>query len=77
MHPEESTPCDRANCGRQTLAAVGNPPNRTASASQHQLSEGLADWFVEKHTTDEALFRHLLSKHGFTTSATRLSTKYR
>ena len=26
---------------------------------------GLADWFVIKHTRDEALSRDLLSKYGF------------
>ena len=27
--------------------------------------DGLADWFVIKHTHDNALKRELLSKHGF------------
>ena len=27
--------------------------------------DGLADWFVIKHTKDQALSRDLLSKHGF------------
>ena len=27
--------------------------------------DGLADWFVIKHTRDEALSRDLLSKYGF------------
>ena len=76
MHPEESSPNDRAKRARQILTAVGNPPNGTSSASQPQLPEGLADWFVAKHTKDEALFRHLLSRHGFTTQDTGLSTKH-
>ena len=28
-------------------------------------ADGLADWFVIKHTDDNALKRDLLSKHGF------------
>ena len=28
-------------------------------------ADGLADWFVIKHTHDNALKRDLLSKHGF------------
>jgi len=76
MHPEGSTPYSGINRVQQVLAAAWNSPNRTSSASQHQLPEGLADWFVAKHTTDEALFRHLLSKHGFTTQDTGLLTKH-
>ena len=30
-----------------------------------QPPQGLADWFVAKHTTDEALLRRLFSKYGF------------
>ena len=29
------------------------------------LKDGLADWFVIKHTKDQSLSRHLLSKNGF------------
>ena len=29
------------------------------------LKDGLADWFVIKHTKDQSLLRHLLSKNGF------------
>ena len=29
------------------------------------LRDGVADWFVIRHTRDEALLRDLLSKYGF------------
>ena len=76
MHPEGSIPYNGINRVRQTLATARNSPNRTSSDSQHQFPEGLADWFVAKHTIDEALFRHLLSKHGFATQNTGLSTNH-
>lgn len=89
MHPEELVACNRAIRGGQTLAAARNPPNRTNSTSGHELPpymrrltegesvEGLADWFVARHTTDEALFRNLLSHYGFTTPGHEIPRVYR
>ena len=37
--------------------------------------DGLADWFVIKHTRDEALSRDLLSKYGFKAADKTLLTK--
>ena len=50
---------------------VSNPAYQRFDGLQLQRScmenpgDGLADWFVIKHTRDEALSRDLLSKYGF------------
>ena len=57
--------------------SVSQEPNASDLASQRyqgqhlqrscmeNLKDGLADWFVIKHTKDQSLSRHLLSKNGF------------
>ena len=75
MFPEGLIPYNRTvNRGQQTrdLAREGDmyTLNRTDSIYRQHLrqpSQGLADWFVAKHTTDEVLFRQVLSRHGFKT----------
>ena len=50
---------------------VANPAYQRYQGKQLQrfsiesLGNGLADWFVIKHTKDQALLRYLLSKYGF------------
>ena len=40
----------------------GKPLQRSSIENR---GNGLADWFVIKHTKDQALLRYLLSKYGF------------
>ena len=50
---------------------MANPGYQRYQGQQLQRSSienpgnGLADWFVIKHTKDQALLRYLLSKYGF------------
>lgn len=75
MFPEGLIPYNRTvNSGQQTrdLAREGDTYtlNRTDSIYRQHLrqpTQGLADWFVAKHTTDEVLLRQVLSRHGFKT----------
>ena len=65
----------RTNSDRLSLSQernVSNPAYQRFDGLQLQRScmenpgDGLADWFVIKHTRDdEALSRYLLSKYGF------------
>ena len=64
----------RTNSDRLSLSQernVSNPAYQRFDGLQLQRScmenpgDGLADWFVIKHTRDEALSRDLLSKYGF------------
>lgn len=72
MYPEGLISRNRISRGQQSPAHEVNPPNRVDSGSgqllpphSRQPPDGLADWFVAKHTTDEALFRFVLSRQGF------------
>ena len=72
MYPEGLISRNRISRGQQSPAHEVNPPNRVDSGSGQLLPphtgqppDGLADWFVAKHTTDEALFRGVLSRQGF------------
>ena len=63
----------RINNDRLSVSQERNAPNPAYQRYQGQQQrscmenpkDGLADWFVIKHTKDEALWRDLLSKYGF------------
>ena len=64
----------RINDDRLSVSQEQNAPDPAYQRYQGQhlqrscmenLKDGLADWFVIKHTEDQSLSRHLLSKNGF------------
>ena len=64
----------RINNDRLSVSQEQNAPNPAYQRypGQHlqrscmeNPKDGLADWFVIKHTKDQSLSRHLLSKNGF------------
>ena len=64
----------RINNDRLSVSQEQNAPNPAYQRYQGQHlrrscmenpKDGLADWFVIKHTKDQSLLLDLLSKHGF------------
>ena len=66
----------RINNDRLSVSQEQNAPNPAYQGYQGQRlqpscmenpKDGLADWFVIRHTKDQSLLLHLLSKNGFVT----------